>query len=242
MKEFTRGIFSRFAILTICFFVSSMIIASAQMTYRNMSSVHDGSGRMSTNTVLIGGKNYQHVSAAGQPGGINTNANGTLKNYAGFLQAVDIKHPNQDTDHNGVIDEIDPDNDGDLLTDIEEVDGSSFDPTTATEVNIADTDNDGITDGGEAAAGTNPTDTNSLLQIVSIEENGDDKIVEWTARGDSTVNYELVYEDTKSDGPPTTPISMGAVSGGSAPWFETTAKYTNTSAGDSRFYAVKATK
>ena len=232
-------------VILICVAVTVLLAGNAlAQAYRNMSSVHDGSGRMSTNTVTLPANGdgtpvaFKHISAAGQPGGIQTNANGAMKNYAGFLQAVDIKKWNQ-TDIYGNPYELTPDNDVDGLTDIEEVEGSGFSPGTPTGVNNPDTDGDGVPDGGEAAGGTNPTNENSYLQIVSIKRDGE-QVVHWTARGDGSVNYRLRYEDAKSDGPPVAAVDIGTASGGSAPWFETVAGYTNASATDMKIYAVEA--
>jgi len=212
---------------------------SAQ-TYRNMSSVHDGSGRMSTNTVNIGGVDYYHVSAAGQPGGIATSTNGTIQNYGGFLQAVDIKRPNLDTDGNGVINEISQDNDGDGIHDLAEIEGTGFDPGTATEVNIADTDGDGVTDGHEAIAGTDPTNENAYLSIVSIDaDDGGGKIVEWTARGDGNQQYRVLAATDGDYSEPTNVLTTTTVGGGVAPWYEVTTAFTNTPATSNRFYAIE---
>lgn len=204
--------------------------------YRNMSSVHDGSGLMSDNTVEIDGVNYRHVSAAGQPGGIGTSTNGDLANNAGFLQAVDIKRPNLDTDGDGVIDEISTDNDGDTLTDLEEVQGSEFDPTTSTEVNVADTDDDGASDSDEAAAGTNPRDPNALLQITAIEGRGGEKVIQWTARGGK--DYNVLSADGSHAYPTNTEGTVTAA-GGDAPWYATTGVFTNEDVPRARSYGVQ---
>jgi len=207
--------------------------------YRNMSSVHDGSGRMSTSTVAVAGVNYYHVSAAGQPGGIATSTNGTLVNNAGFLQAVDIKFPNLDTDGDGVINEISQDNDGDMITDLGEIEGTNFNPTTETQVNVADTDGDGVIDGNEMVAGTNPTNENAYLRIVSIEKQGEDRVVAWTARGDGVKEYKVRMHDDTSYDTPTSVLVTTTVSGGVAPWYETTASYTNAAVSSNRYYAVE---
>ncbi|MBU1909513.1 MAG: thrombospondin type 3 repeat-containing protein, partial [Verrucomicrobia bacterium] len=167
---------------SVCYLAVLGGIPVCQAQYRQLSTVHDGSGTMSTNTVLLSGVDYRHVSAAGQPGGIFTSTNGTLVNYAGFLQAVDIKRPDLDTDGDGVIDELSTDNDGDTLTDQEEVEGSEFDPATVTLVNNPDTDGDSVPDGEESTAGTDPTDEDAFLQITAFRDAGGDKVLWWTAR------------------------------------------------------------
>ena len=213
--------------------------SAAQAQFRNLSSVHDGSGMMSTNTVTLGSTPYYHVSAAGQPGGIFTNAGGAWINYAGFLQAVDIKRPNLDTDGDGIINEISADNDGDRLTDLAEVEGSQFSPTSLTDVNNRDTDGDNVPDGDESIAGTNPTNEDSFLQIVSIQRSGQDKIVQWTARGGK--NYRVLADNVSYD-VPTNQLASTTASGGSAPWYETVASYTNVMATSNRYYAIEAQK
>ncbi len=217
-----------------------LLIASiAQAQYRNLSSVHDGSGVMSANTVTLGGTPYYHVSAAGQPGGIFTNAGGAWVNYAGFLQAVDIKRPNLDTDGDGIINEISTDNDGDRLTDLEEIEGNQFSPASLTDVNNRDTDGDNVPDGDESIAGTNPTNEDSFLQIVSIRQNGQDKIVQWTARGGK--NYRVLADNASYD-VPSNALGGATASGGSPPWYETMASYTNAMATSNRYYAIEAQK
>jgi len=159
------------ALLVAMVLIGGSVMSPAQ-DYRHLATVHDGSGVMSTNTVNLGGVDYRHVSAAGQPGGIQTSTNGTLVNHAGFLQAADIKKPSLDTDGDGVIDELDTDNDGDRLSDAQEVEGSGFNPITETLVNNPDTDGDLVPDGDEAGAGTDPTDDSMFLQITDIKTQG----------------------------------------------------------------------
>ena len=228
-----RGILPGLVTFT-CGLLLTSFPATAQTAYRNLSSVHDGAGAMSS------GGTYTNWGASGQPGGIFKSTNGTLNNYAGFLQAADIKHPELDTDGDGVIDEISLDNDGDGLQDVVEIEGSGFNPNTATEVNVADSDGDEVSDGDEATAGTNPRDEDSLLEIVSLSTRGDERVVSWSARGDGTVSYLLMFEDAKSTGSPPSAIAVGTVAGGAAPWFETQATYTNTAPSATRIYAVEA--
>lgn len=211
--------------------------ANAQ-TYRNLSSVHDSSGVMSTNTVRIGTLDFTNVSACGQPGGVFISSNPTagLTNYAGFLQAVDIKRPNLDTDHDGVIDEISEDNDSDGLKDLAEVTGSGFDPVTTSEVNNPDTDGDTMPDGAESVSGTNPRDNNSLLEITAASRTGEVNLVEWSARGGKT--YHIMAADGANFARPDQPIGTTTVVGGVAPWFETSAAFTNADAADGRYIAI----
>lgn len=222
--------------------VSTLVLSFAtfafSQNYRQLSTVHDGSGIVSTNTVLIGSVNYRHVSAAGQPGGIFTNANGTLNNYAGFLQTVDIKRPDLDTDGDSVIDEISTDNDGDRLTDTAEIEGSNFKPVTATEVNIADTDDDGTADGAEAVAETDPTDKSISLQILDIRSAGENREVTYMAREDKT--YHIRANDGSHQYPTTDLGSQQETSGGSGPWFVRTNVYTDVGATNQRSYAIEA--
>lgn len=221
--------------LSIAILMSVALISVAQ-DYRHLSTVHDGSGIMSTNTVTIGSVDYRHVSAAGQPGGIFTSTNSPYINYAGFLQAVDIKKWDLDTDGDGVVDEIDADNDNDNLTDQSEVAGTGFDPNTATDPNNPDTDGDLVPDDEEQIAGTDPTNENAFLQITDIQMQGEDKVVEWTARDGK--QYRLRYIDG-SHAYPTGIVGSTTAAGGSAPWYETTATYTNTGATDNRSYGVE---
>ncbi len=218
-------------------FVALFAITVHAQEWRHLSTVHDGSGVMSDNTVELDGVAYRHVSAGGQPGGVFSSAGGDMVNNAGFLQAVDIKRPDQDTDSDGVIDELDLDNDGDGLPDLTEVEGSAFDPTTPTLVNVADTDGDGIPDHDESVAGTDPTDEDAFLQITSIESESGEVVLSWTARDGKQ------YRVLSADGSHTYPFpdEAGSVTavGGDAPWYETTGHFTNEAPVEVRTYAVE---
>jgi hypothetical protein len=137
---------------------------------RNLSTLHNGTGGVSTNTVLLGGIAYTNVTAGCQSGGIMLSSSNQWQHCGGFLQAVDIKRPTLDTDHNGIINELDMDNDGDNLTDLEEITGSRFSPARATDVNNADSDGDQMSDGGEYVADTDPLDADSVFYIDGIRE------------------------------------------------------------------------
>ncbi|MBP7829545.1 MAG: hypothetical protein KA248_06470 [Kiritimatiellae bacterium] len=210
--------------------------ASFAQEYRHLSTVQDGNGSMSTNTVTLGGVAYTNVSAGAQPGGIQISTNGDWKNYAGFLQAVDIKRPGQDTDGDGVIDELSLDNDGDTLTDLEEIEGSSFNPATATEVNDADTDGDDVPDGHEALAETDPTDDEANLRILKITQAGGQKEVTYTAR--SGKNYNIRGWDG-SYAYPTNVVDTDQEFGGAGAWEVRTNVYTDAVATNARHYAIE---
>lgn len=214
-----------------------LLIASGLLTplcaqeYRNLSSVHDGSGTMAA------GGTFTNWSAAGQPGGIAVSSNGDLVNYAGFLQAVDIKHPTQDTDGDGVIDEISQDNDGDGLFDAQEVEGDTFDPVTPTEVNIADTDGDGISDGREREAETDPTDETMNLRILSVTKVGDTREITYFAKADKTYIIRGAQDSFRE---PDANLGSDVEPNGAGPWLVRTNLYVDALGGtDAYFYAVQ---
>ena len=225
-------------------FLSIMALSAQGATYRNLSSVHDSAGGVSTNTVTIGSLAYANVSAIGQPGGVLIHTNGSLVNYAGFLQSVDIKRPLLDSDGDGVIDELSEDNDGDGLPDATEIEGSAFDPSTATEVNLADSDADGASDYAESVAGTDPRQASMHLKIESIQvTNGNDVLIAWLARSNKT--YKVRADDLLTDGSVfTNMIKTNALAIGPAtpPWYAFTNAYliTNGVSVTSRFYRIEA--
>jgi hypothetical protein len=218
-------------------FVALFAITVHAQEWRHLSTVHDGSGVMSDNTVELDGVAYRHVSAGGQPGGVFSSAGGDMVNNAGFLQAVDIKRPDQDTDSDGVIDELDLDNDGDGLHDLTEVEGSAFDPTTPTLVNVADTDEDGVSDHDESLAETNPRDREAFLRITSIRNESDEVVLNWTARGGK--QYRVLSADDSHTYPFPNVEDTVTAEGGDAPWFETTGRFTNETPVEVKTYGVE---
>ena len=220
-------------------FVLAILFAVAVHAHewRHLSTVHDGHGLMSANTVEMDGVAYRNVSAGSQPGGVFSGTSGDLANHAGFLQAVDIKRPNLDTDGDGVIDELSTDNDGDGLLDIEEVEGSEFDPVTPTLVNDADTDDDGAADDHEALAGTNPWDPDAFLRITSIETEAGEVVLGWRARGGRL--YSVLSADESHTYPFPDVEDTFVVQGGAAPWFETTGHYTSATPVEVKTYGVE---
>lgn len=225
------------------FWLCLAVVLSAQLAladFRNLASVQDGCGGMSTNTVVLAGTAYTNVSAAGQPGGVCTSTNGGWINYAGFLQAVDIKRPGLDSDGDGVIDELSLDNDSDSLTDVAEIGGTAFNPWTITDVNRADSDGDGMRDGQEADAGSNPTNRNSMLAIVSIATVSSNNLITWHARADGVKKYVVMASDRPSYANPTRALATNTYSAGAAPWYEADVSYTDCGATSNRYYFIRA--
>ena len=210
-------------------FVLGTLHAGAQFT--NRSSVLDGSGTISS------GGSYTNISAAGQPGGIAVSSGGSYVSQAGCLNTFNLK-PSLDTDGDGLVDEVDMDNDNDQLTDATELNGSGFAPISPTGVNVADTDGDGTSDGAEAVAGTNPTNANSLLEIVAITNAAGARFVSWQARGNNQKTYIVRGADT-AFGPYNTIVFSNTVAGGLSPWFETLGNVTDPAAATNRFFAVE---
>lgn len=180
---------------------------------------------------------YTNSSAAGQPGGIATSSGGTYTNHAGFLQAIDIKRRSQDTDGDGVIDELDSDNDADGLSDSSEVSGGSFSPATATTVNNPDSDGDGVIDGWEAAAETDPNDENANLRILSISNVPGGQQITYLARSDKP------YTIRSQDGTyahPTNALGTDTETGGAGTWEVRTNTFEDaTGLVTGRYYAIQ---
>lgn len=201
-------------------------ISHAQFT--NVSSVLDASGTTSS------GGNFTNISAAGQPGGIFVSHGGPYVNQAGFLNTFSLR-PGLDTDGDGLADEVDQDNDNDQLMDIAEISGSEFNPTTPTQINQSDSDGDGIPDGQESVAGTDPTDEDAQLEIIHIAQAGGQD-VGWIARGGKTY---VVYARTNFLAGNFTPIATNTAVGGNAPWFVVTNVFVDVSDVNAEFYAVE---
>jgi len=191
-------------------------LLSAQLT--QPCSVADGSGARSE------GGDWIHVSAGAQPGGIARSESGAVMNYSGFLGCA-ILRPDLDTDGDGLADEIDLDNDNDGLGDTLEMAGTAFGPATPTEINNPDSDSDGVTDGAEAGAQTNPSDGTHYLHFTQfIRSGGDDMEMNWVAR--ENYLYKVYQIDLTNGLPGTFLTNVRAPLGGIGLWEVVTATHT----------------
>lgn len=196
-----------------------------------VARVFDGAGGASSNAV------YLSFIAVGQPNPIGLSTNAGRRNHAGFLRAF-VMFDGLDNDGDSIVDENDPDDDNDGLSDAAELGGGAFQPVTGTDMFSFDTDGDGASDGSEADAGTNPLDPFNALEIVSIQESAGSFIVTWKARDGRS--YQLLGS-TNVDSLLANPSVEGTVNaaGGIAPWFETLVDHTNMPGTDQRIYRVR---
>lgn len=198
----------------------------------------DGVGGISSNKVTFGDKDYRHVSAGLQPGGVIVAETGTSRNCAGFLPAVTARNPGLDHDGDGIPDELDPDNDGDGLADGNELDGSAFAGYAATDPNKPDTDGDHMDDGAEAAGMYDPLDPNHCLEIVRLTRQAQDYTLRWIGKGGGTTNA-IFTDGSVVDAAFSTLLIRQPYAGGAAPWYKTTNTYTWAGAAPRQFLRVK---
>lgn len=144
-------------------------------------AVQSGYGRSSSGGTL------NLVVSGAQPGGVGVASGGEMTLLAGFLYTV------QATSH--LIPELDPDNDRDGLDDISELSGNLFNPETATDHNSRDTDGDGMDDGKEVVAGTDPVNPDALLRVEATSLPGGGREIRWVARNGRTY---VLYRNTSN--------------------------------------------
>jgi hypothetical protein len=175
------------------------------------------------------------VSAVGQPGGVQIMTGNDRALYPGFLNTFVVR-PGLDTDGDGLVDELDGDNDNDGLADTAEVSGSAHGYVTSSDPNAADTDEDGTPDAEEAFAGTDPGNDAEQLKITGVLRDGSGVQITWQARGGKS------YGIYAADAPDSAPTRLGDVSaeGGVGPWAVVTTNFSDMGAGsqDETLYRV----
>ena len=104
-----------------------------------------------------------------------------------------------DSDSDGLADAFDLDNDNDGLNDADEIQGDGASGRGATSSTVADTDGDGLGDGQEALAGTDPLDANSQVRIsnLSRDKNGN-VMLQWLGHPDWTYSVQPMNTLTES--------------------------------------------
>jgi len=183
-----------------------------------------------------GGASLSNRFSACQIGPVGDSSSGSFMNRAGFYSSF-LLHPLLDTDADGITDEDDPDDDNDTLSDLAELSGQSFEPQTRTDSLLTDSDGDGMSDGEEAGAGTNPQDGNSLLQLTRVDLEGASVVLTWTSRDGYTYHLSMAGSVTGLTAHGTV-VDTVTASGGVGPWWETESKSTNAIAPGAQFYRV----
>jgi hypothetical protein len=185
---------------------------------------------------VLSNRFFATLSATCQPGPVGHTSSSSNLNYSGFLNTF-LLHPGLDNDGDSLPDENDPDDDADGLSDADELSGLAFDPVTGTDAMQADSDGDGVSDGLEAGAGTNPWDPNSLFHITRIHYGFDEDVVFWQSR--SGVTYSLLWATNILDFPSgiRTAATVTA-SDGVGQWLQSETSATNLPVTPRRFYRI----
>jgi hypothetical protein len=101
-----------------------------------------------------------------------------------------------------------------------------------------DSDDDGVSDGAEALAGTNPNDPISAFRILTLQAGSGGVVVTWQSR--AGFQYDLMAGASVGDlATNASLVGTAAASGGAAPWWTTVSQLTNAPAGRTLFYRVR---
>lgn len=206
-------------------FVATAVILATGILYgatNETSRVLDCGGGISSNAHFVS------ISAFCQGVPVGFTANQFYLNQGGFLHS---------TTRAALVD----DQDGDRLTDWDELTGVASAPLMPSSSAVSDSDGDGLTDGEETMVGTNPLDARSLLSIVDAHSDGSSVTVTWLARGGR--DYDLVASPSPA-GLVTSRTTVAAVRAGQGrgQWQECEATVTNKVDIAVRYYRVVYSK
>jgi len=199
-------------------------------SYTNASSVVNVAGGWTAGGV------YSNLDCAAQASTVGLSQKDPIRHYSGFLNTFLLK-PDLDTDNDGQPDELDPDNDNDLLADEEELQGTAFSPSTPTDLNDSDSDDDGHDDGQEQTAGTDPLDPGATLRIISVSTDTGTVIVSWLTRLGKAYDIEAA-NDLGGTGVFSVVATTNALEG-FGPWLVGTNTYTASAGQTNRFYRIR---
>lgn len=211
--------------------LAGLAVGHACAATNELARVLDGAGGAATSAF------FQTRLAAAQPHPVGYTRSAAYENHSGFFRTF-VVHPALDADADGKPDEFDGDDDNDGLTDVAELTGVAFSPTTLTAMFNADSDDDGATDGAEATAGSNPLDAQSLLAITDVLRTNNGVVVQWQGRDART--YALLAGSNMHalvESPAVVTQRVGQ--GGVPPWFETLESVTNAISDGTQFYRVR---
>jgi hypothetical protein len=112
--------------------------------------------------------------------------------HAQFLKLVDVSADYTDTNGNGTPDALDPDIDGDGMTNEYEV-AHGLNPNSANDRN-RDDDADGFSNYIEFVAGTAANDSNSALQVVNLEPGESEMVIRFKSTPGAIYKIRYSYD------------------------------------------------
>jgi hypothetical protein len=213
--------------------IFALIIPALSSALTNQTAEVPCGGGWGSNAFL---RSYSSIGQGVFPGATR---NIEYRDFSGWANTF-VMNASADHNHNGIPDENDPDDESDGIPDALELSGALFDPMTATDPLLSDSDFDNVSDRDEAAAGTNPLNEDSFLSFRSVNRILPGRhAIGWQAREGRT--YELLTAPT-----PRLLLNAPTVAGeyvgplGIGLWKETLLVVTNDSAGESiSFWAVR---
>ena len=228
----TWGWRARFAVAAVLISLRSSAATAGALT--NGPVVFDGCG------ALAQGGAYSNLAVAIQAGAVGTARGGALFHSAGFLHVFQL-NAGPALNPRGMLNELDPDNDGDGLYDEDELTGAAFNPATPTDPNNPDSDDDGLSDWAESLAGTDPTNSAIRLIITGISHpDGTHTELRWLGRAGKT--YEVLRNDgALAAGPFAAKGTTTDAGPGAGSWHVVTNQWTDDAASSNAlFYTIRA--